>query len=291
MNKSKFKEYTKNLNLKQVHTGSIWTEGPCYLKHLNKIIWSDIPNNRMLEFDFNKTEIFRSPSNFSNGNTTDNNGNLVTCEHGGRRVTTTDKNNVITLIADEYEGKRLNSPNDVCVHSNGTIFFTDPPYGIINPKRVEGFPGKMMYGGCYVFKYDPKTKSLEAIITDMDRPNGVALSRDETHLIISNTGDVKYLRRYEIDKSLKISNPIEFARQDPEHVFDGFRFDADDNLWTSCGDGVACYATSGEQIGYIKMPERVSNVEFGGKEGNTLFITASTSLYMTVLNIKGAKFK
>jgi gluconolactonase len=291
MNKNKFKEYTKNLNLKQVHTGSIWTEGPCYLKHLNKIIWSDIPNNRMLVFDFNKTEIFRSPSNFSNGNTTDNNGNLVTCEHGGRRVTTTDKNNVITLIADEYEGKRLNSPNDVCVHSNGTIFFTDPPYGIINPKRVEGFPGKMMYEGCYVFKYDPKTKSLDAIITDMDRPNGVALSRDETHLIISNTGDVKYLRRYEIDKSLKISNPIEFARQDPEHVFDGFRFDADDNLWTSCGDGVACYATSGEQIGYIKMPERVSNVEFGGKEGNTLFITASTSLYMTALNIKGAKFK
>jgi gluconolactonase len=291
MNKNKFKEYTKNLNLKQVHTGSIWTEGPCYLKHLNKIIWSDIPNNRMLVFDFNKTEIFRSPSNFSNGNTTDNNGNLVTCEHGGRRVTTTDKNNVITLIADEYEGKRLNSPNDVCVHSNGTIFFTDPPYGIINPKRVEGFPGKMMYEGCYVFKYDPKTKSLDAIITDMDRPNGVALSRDETHLIISNTGDVKYLRRYEIDKSLKISNPIEFARQDPEHVFDGFRFDADDNLWTSCGDGVACYATSGEQIGYIKMPERVSNVEFGGKEGNILFITASTSLYMTALNIKGAKFK
>ena len=148
-----------------------------------------------------------------------------------------------------------------------------------------------MYGGCYVFKYDPKSKTLEAIITDMDRPNGVALSRDETHLIISNTGDVKYLRRYEIDKSLKISNPIEFARQDPEHVFDGFRFDADDNLWTSCGDGVACYATSGEQIGYIKMPERVSNVEFGGKEGNTLFITASSSLYMTSLSIKGAKFK
>ena len=110
-------------------------------------------------------------------------------------------------------------------------------------------------------------------------------------MIISNTGDVKYLRKYEINKSLKISNPIEFARQDPEHVFDGFRFDADDNLWTSCGDGVACHATSGEQIGYIKMPERVSNVEFGGKEGNTLFITASTSLYMTALNIKGAKFK
>ena len=291
MNTKKFAEYIKNLNLKQVHTGSIWTEGPCYLEKLNKVVWSDIPNNRMLSFDFNKVEIFRSPSNFSNGNTTDNQGNLITCEHGARRVTTTDQNGVITLIADEYNGKRLNSPNDVCVHSNGTIFFTDPPYGIINPKRVEGFPGKMMYGGCNVFKYDPKKKSLGALVTDMEKPNGIALSLDESHLFISNTGDTKYIRRYEIDKSLKISKPIKFIKSDPEHVLDGFRFDVDNNLWSSCGKGVACYAPSGEQIGYIKIPEKVSNVDFGGPEGNKLFITASTSFYMGNLNIKGAKFK
>jgi len=291
MKKQKFEEYVKNLNLKQVHTGSIWTEGPCYLKRLNKVIWSDIPNNRMLSFDFNKVEIFRSPSNFSNGNTTDNEGNLVTCEHGARRVTKTDKNNVITLIADEYNDKRLNSPNDVCVHSNGTIFFTDPPYGIINPKRVEGFPGKMMYGGCNVFKYDPRTKSVEALVTDMQRPNGIAFSPDESYLFISNTGDSKYMRRYEIDKNLKISKPIEFIKSDPEHVLDGFRFDEDNNLWTSCGKGVACYAPSGEQIGYIKIPEIVSNVDFGGPTGNILFITSSTSFYMANLNIKGAKFR
>jgi gluconolactonase len=291
MNNTKFEEYTKNLNLKQIHSGSIWTEGPCYLKKSNKVVWSDIPNNRMLSFDFNKVEIFRSPSNFSNGNTTDNQGNLVTCEHGARRVTATDKNNVISLIVDEYDEKRLNSPNDICVHSNGTIFFTDPPFGIINPKRVEGFPGHMMYGGCYVFKYEPKAKKLEAIITNMEKPNGIALSLDESHLLISNTGETKYIRRYDIDKSLKISKPIEFAKSDPEHVFDGFRFDVDNNLWTSCGKGVACYASSGEQIGYIKMPELVSNVDFGGTEGKTLFITASTSLYMANLNIKGAKFK
>ena len=291
MKKQKFEEYVKNLNLKQVHTGSIWTEGPCYLKRLNKVIWSDIPNNRMLSFDFNKVEIFRSPSNFSNGNTTDNEGNLVTCEHGARRVTKTDKNNVITLIADEYNDKRLNSPNDVCVHSNGTIFFTDPPYGIINPKRVEGFPGKMMYGGCNVFKFDPRTKSVEALVTDMQRPNGIAFSPDESYLFISNTGDSKYMRRYEIDKNLKISKPIEFIKSDPEHVLDGFRFDVDNNLWTSCGKGVACYASSGEQIGYIKIPELVSNVDFGGPTGNILFITSSTSFYMANLNIKGAKFK
>ena len=291
MNKKQFGEYTKNLNLKRIHTGSVWTEGPCYLKKINKVIWSDIPNNRMLSFDFKKVEIFRSPSNFSNGNTTDNQGNLVTCEHGARRVTTTNQNNVITLIADEYNNKRLNSPNDVCVHSNGTIFFTDPPYGIINPKRVEGFPGKMMYDGCYVFKYDPKTKLLEAFITDMDRPNGIAFSLDESNLFISNTGDEKYIRRYDIDKNLKITNPIEFAKTDPNYVFDGFRFDADNNLWTSYGDRVACYAPSGEQIGFIKIPERVSNVDFGGIDGKILFITASSSFYMVSLNIKGAKFK
>ena len=291
MNRKKFEKYTKNLNLKQIHSGSIWTEGPCYLRRSNKVIWSDIPNNRMLSFDFNKVDIFRSPSNFSNGNTTDNEGNLVTCEHGARRVTTTDQNNVISLIADEYNGKRLNSPNDVCVHSNGTIFFTDPPYGIINPKRVEGFPGKMMYGGCNVFKYDSKTKLLEAIVTDMQRPNGIALSPDESYLFISNTGDTKYMRRYEIDKNLKISKSIEFIKSDPEHVLDGFRFDADNNLWTSCGKGVACYAPSGEQIGYIKIPELVSNVDFGGPTGNILFITSSTSFYMANLTIKGAKFK
>jgi gluconolactonase len=291
MNKQNFENYIKNYNLKQVHTGSIWTEGPCYLKRLNKVIWSDIPNNRMLCFDLNKVEIFRSPSNFSNGNTTDNEGNLVTCEHGARRVTTTDQNNIITLIADEYNEKRLNSPNDVCVHSSGTILFTDPPYGIINPKRIEGFPGKMMYGGCNVFKYEPKTASLEALITDMERPNGIALSPDESHLFVSNTGDTKYIRRYEIKKNLKISKPVEFAKSDPEHVFDGFRFDEENNLWTSCGKGVACYAPSGEQIGYINVPEIVSNVDFGGPKGSTLFITASTSFYMVNLNIKGAKFK
>ena len=290
MNKQKFEQYTKNLNLRQVHTGSIWTEGPCYLRKSNKVVWSDIPNNRMLSFDFNKVETFRSPSNFSNGNTTDNDGNLVTCEHGARRVTSTDQNNVITLIADEFDSKRLNSPNDVCVHSNGAVFFTDPPYGIINPKRVEGFPEKMMYGGCNVFKYDPKKKKLEALVTDMERPNGIALSLDESHLFISNTGDTKYIRRYEIDKNLKILKPIEFIKSDPQHVLDGFRLDADNNLWSSCGKGVACYSPSGEQIGYIKMPELVSNIDFGGAQGNTLFITASTSLYMGILNIKGAKF-
>ena len=138
MNKKQFEKYTKNLNLKKIHTGSIWTEGPCYLNKTNKVIWSDIPNNRMLCFDFNKVTVFRSPSNFSNGNTIDNQGNLITCEHGARRVTTTNQNNVITLIADEYNGKRLNSPNDVCVHSNGSIFLQTLLMELLTLKEWKG---------------------------------------------------------------------------------------------------------------------------------------------------------
>ena len=289
MQNNKFDQYIKNIDLKKIHSGSIWNEGPCYIKRINKVIWSDIPNNRMLSYNFNKIEIFRSPSNFSNGNTLDNEENLISCEHGGRRLTKTSKENVITLVVDEYDHKRLNSPNDVCVHSNGTIFFTDPPYGIIND-RIEGFPGKMMYEGCYVFKYNPKANSLDAIITDMDRPNGIAFSADEKQLFISNTGIKKYIRKYDIDNNLNIKNPEEFARPENNQVFDGFRFDSENNIWTSYGKGVACYNLNGEKIGFLKLPEVVSNVEFGGKEGNILFITATTSFYMATLNIKGAKF-
>lgn len=289
MQNNKFDQYIKDIDLKKIHSGSIWTEGPCYIKRLNKVIWSDIPNNKMLSYDFNKIEIFRSPSNFSNGNTLDNEENLISCEHGGRRLTKTSKDNVITLVVDEYNHKRLNSPNDVCVHSNGTIFFTDPPYGIIND-RIEGFPGKMMYEGCYVFKYNPESNSLDAIITDMDRPNGIAFSADEKQLFISNTGIKKYIRKYDIDNNLTIKNPEEFIRPENNQVFDGFRFDSENNIWTSCGKGVACYNLNGEKMGFLKLPEVVSNVEFGGKDGNILFITATTSLYMATLNIKGAKF-
>ena len=197
-NTNKFNKYINSNSIKRIHTGGCWTEGPCYFKKLNKVIWSDIPNNRMLCYDFNKVEIFRSPSNFSNGNCLDNEENLITCEHGARRVTKTDHKNNISLISDEYQNNRLNSPNDVCVHSNGTIFFTDPPYGILSD--YEGYPGEQEYGGCYVFKYDPTSKKLEAVLKDLDRPNGIAFSHDEKILYIADTGeDIKHLYSYELD--------------------------------------------------------------------------------------------
>ena len=289
-NTKKFNRYINSNSIKRIHTGSIWTEGPCYFKKLNKVIWSDIPSNRMLCYDLNKVEIFRFPSNFSNGNCLDNEENLITCEHGARRVTKTDRNNNISLISDEYQNNRLNSPNDVCVHSNGTIFFTDPPYGIINQKRIEGFPGEIMYGGCYVFKCCPPSRELVAITTDMDRPNGIAFSLNEKKLYISNTGIHKYMRVYDVDENLNLSNPQEFAKTDDKEVFDGFRIDAENNIWTSCGKGIKCFASNGETLGHLNLPEVVSNLEFGGKNGNMLFITATSSLYMINLNLIGAKF-
>ncbi len=291
-NTKKFNRYINSNSIKRIHTGSIWTEGPCYFKKLNKVVWSDIPNNRMLCYDFNKVEVFRFPSNFSNGNCLDNEENLITCEHGARRVTKTDRNNNISLISDEYQNNRLNSPNDVCVHSNGTIFFTDPPYGIIDhdSTRTEGFPGKIMYGGCYVFKCCPPSRELVAIVTNMDRPNGVAFSLNEKKLYISNSGIQKYIRVYDVGENLNLSNPQEFAKTDDENVFDGLRIDAENNIWASCGKGIKCFTSNGETLGYLSLPEVVSNLNFGGKKGDILFITATSSLYMINLNLRGAKF-
>ena len=226
----------------------------------------------------------------------DNEENILTCEHGARRVTKTDSNNILTLISDEYQNNRLNSPNDICVHSSGAIFFTDPPYGIYDSKkessqsRIEGFPGKKMYGGCYVFKCSPPSRELIPIVTDMTRPNGIAFSLDEKKLYISNTGINKYMRAYDVDKDLNATNPQEFSRPNYGDFFDGFRIDADNNIWSSCGKGIKCFSSKGEVLGYLDVPEVVSNLEFSGKDGNILFITATSSLYMIEINQIGAKF-
>ena len=291
-NTNKFNKYINSNSIKRIHTGSIWTEGPCYFMKSNKVIWSDIPNNRILSYDFNKVQIFRYPSNFSNGNCIDNEENLITCEHGTRRVIKTDHKDNISLISDEYKDKRLNSPNDICVHSNGAIFFTDPPYGIIDHDltRTEGFPGKIMYGGCYVFKCYPPSRELTAVVTDMDRPNGIAFSLDEKKLYISNSGIEKYIRVYDVGENLNLSNPQEFAKTDDENTFDGLRIDEENNVWASCGKGIKCFAPNGETLGYLSLPEVVSNLNFGGKKGDIIFITATSSLYMINLNLRGAKF-
>ncbi len=279
--------------VEKLHGGMLWAEGPVWFADGEFLLWSDIPNNRMLCWAEGSTvRVFRSPSNNSNGNTRDQQGRLVTCEHGARRVTRTEPDGSITVLADNYRGKRLNSPNDVVVKSDGTIWFTDPPYGILSD--YEGHKTASELERCYVFRLDPASGDLDIVADDFDKPNGIAFSPDESILYIADTGrshDPKgphHIRAFTVRDGKRLSEGRLFAEIDPG-LADGFRLDTEGNVWTSAGDGVHCYAPSGDLLGKIKVPEVVSNVAFGGPKRNRLFITATTSLYAIYLAQTGVQ--
>ena len=277
----------KKSNITKVFSGTLWGEGPAYIPHLETLVWSDIPNNRMLKLLNGKVSEFKNPSNFCNGNTIDNDENLISCSHGGRCIYITTDNLETEILVDNYQGKRFNSPNDVCVKSDGTILFTDPPYGILS--NYEGFKANQEYDGCYVFSYNPNNKNLDTIIKDLDRPNGITLSPDEKKLYVADTGEnIKHLYSYDLINNNAVNKKLIY---DFKPFFsDGFRCDKDGNIWTSAGKAIKCFNKELKLIGQIKVPELVSNCEFGGKEGNILYITATTSLYSIELNQQGAKF-
>ena len=282
-----FKSYIKNKDFKQQFTGTLWAEGPCYIPHKDMFIWSDIPNNRMMKLVNTQISEFRNPSNFCNGNSIDNQENLISCSHGGRCIYKTDDNLKISILIDQYEGKKFNSPNDICIKSDDTIWFTDPPYGILSD--YEGYPGEQEYGGNYVFKFNPKKSKLDVITTNLDRPNGICFSNDEKKLYISDTGEnIKCLYVFDVLED-SISNQRLVYDFKP-FFSDGFRCDKDGNIWTSAGKGIKCFNPKNELIGQLLVPELVSNLEFGGKEGNILFVTATSSLYTMELNQIGAKY-
>ena len=286
-NSELFKTYIKTDNFKQVFTGTLWAEGPCYIPHKDMLVWSDIPNNRMMKLVNSQVSEFRNPSNFCNGNTIDNEENLISCSHGGRCIYKTGDNLEISILIDQYKGKKFNSPNDVCVKSDNTIWFTDPPYGILSD--YEGIPGKNEYGGNYVFKFNPQKNKLDVIFTKLDRPNGICFSHDEKKLYIADTGEnIKCLYVFDVVGDLIFNQKLIY---DFKPFFsDGFRSDKDGNIWTSAGKGIKCFNPKNELIGQLLVPELVSNLEFGGKEGNILFVTATSSLYKIELNQIGAKF-
>jgi gluconolactonase len=238
------------------------------------------------------TTVFRHPSNNSNGNTRDRQGRLVTCEHGARRVSRTEHDGSITVIADTYKGKRLNSPNDVVVKSDDTIWFTDPPYGILSD--YEGHKLPMEYGGCYVFRFEPKTGKLTVVADDFARPNGIAFSPDEKKLYIVDTeashkaDGHHHIRIFDVVDGKKLARGRVFAVISPG-IPDGLRVDTDGNVWTSAGDGVHCLSPQGQLLGKIKVPEVVSNLTFGGPLRNRLFITGTTSLYACYVAQNGAQ--
>ena len=282
-----FKNYITSKKLKQIFSGMLWGEGPAYIPHLDTLVWSDIPNNRMLKFTNNKVSEYKNPSNFCNGNTIDIEENVISCSHGGRCIYRTNDNLEVETLVDNFNGKKFNSPNDLFVKSDGTIWFTDPPYGILSD--YEGYPAKQEYEGCYVFSFDPKTKKLEVVIDDLDRPNGIAISPDEQKLYVADTGEnIKQMYAYDMVNGYPENKKLIY---DFKPFFsDGFRCDKDGNIWTSAGKAIKCFNPEYELIGQIIVPELVSNLEFGGKEGNILFVTATTSLYSIELNQQGAKF-
>ena len=284
--------FVGHARVERLWTGARWSEGPVWFAAGRYLLWSDIPNNRILRWDETdgNVSVFRQPSNNSNGHTVDRQGRLVSCEHLARRVTRTEFDGSITVIADSYDGKRLNSPNDVVVKSDGSIWFTDPSYGIL--MDYEGDRAESEIGACHVYRVDPATGEVAIVADDYLKPNGLAFSPDENLLYIADTGAThtadgpKHIRRHKVAWDGTLSGGEVFATC-TEGLFDGFRLDLDGRIWTSASDGVHCIDSDGVLIGKIKIPELVANVCFGGPKLNRLFICGTTSLYSVFLNVNG----
>ena len=280
-----------NAPVERIATGFRWAEGPVWFGDRETLLWSDIPNDRIMGWsEPTGLFVFRRPANFSNGHTRDREGRLLSCEHGTRRVTRTEHDGRITVIADSHDGKRLNSPNDIVCKSDGTIWFTDPHYGIAS--NYEGHRAEQEQP-CHVYRVEPVSGRIEAVLTDFACPNGIAFSPDERRLYVAETGSVhdpdpaRHIRAFDVDEAGRLSNDRIFHTVSPG-LADGFRCDVHGNLWTSAGDGVHCLSREGELLGKVLVPEIVSNVCFGGRNRHRLFITATTSVYSVALATEGA---
>jgi gluconolactonase len=283
--------------LVRLWTGAVWLEGPVWFRDGDYLLCSDIPNDRMLRFvpDLTGTggtvSVFRQPAGNTNGHTRDREGRLVSCEHGARRVTRTEHDGRITILVDRFQAKRLNSPNDVVVKSDGTIWFTDPPYGILSD--LEGWQAEPEYGGAWVFRLDPATGALEVVADDFAKPNGLAFSPDERLLYVADTGashdpeGPRHIRAFDVTDAGKLGHSRVLATCDAG-LFDGFRCDTKGRLWASAGDGVHCLAPDGTLLGKILAPECVANLCFGGLKKNRLYICGTTSLYAVHTHVNGA---
>lgn len=270
-----------------------WSEGPVWFNDGGFLVWSDIPNNRLLRWvpDVG-VSVFRNPSNYINGNTRDREGRLVSCSHGARAVLRTEPDGTITTLAQSYKGKRLNSPNDVVVKSDGTIWFTDPDYGIMSD--YEGYKSEMEQDGCYVYRLDPATGDLDVVADDFGKPNGLAFSPDESILYIADSGRShdpewpSHIRMFDVSAKNKLKNGRVFADIDTG-LPDGFRLDADGNVWTSAGPRINVYNRGGTLLGRIKAPQMVSNLTFGGPRRNRLFFTCTHEVYSVFVGASGAQ--
>ncbi|MBW4024474.1 MAG: SMP-30/gluconolactonase/LRE family protein [Proteobacteria bacterium] len=285
-----------NAAIERIATGFRWAEGPVYFPAGRYLLWSDIPNNRILRWleDDGHVSVFRAPSNYTNGNTRDRQGRLLSCEHDARRVTRTEFDGRITVLIDRYDGKRLNAPNDIVVASDDSIWFTDPGYGIDGP--YEGHTAESEVGR-HVYRLDPASGQATIVADDFVRPNGLAFSPDEKLLYIVDSGATHggpaHIRVFDVDGG-KLRNGRVFAEDFAPGFTDGMRVDSEGNVWCSMGwadpaeDGVRCYAPDGDLIGKIHLPETCANLCFGGAKKHRLFMAGSTSVYSVFLNTTGA---
>jgi len=283
----------RTAHVQKLWTGARWTEGPVYFPAGKYLLFSDIPNDRIMRYDETdgSVSVFRTPCNYANGHTVDRQGRLVSCEHGGRRVTRTEIDGSITVIADSYQGKKLNSPNDVVVKSDGSIWFTDPPFGILSD--YEGHKAEPE-NGFNVYRVDGKSGAIACVADDFIRPNGLAFSADETKLYIVECaggrikGAPSNIRVFDVAENGKLSNSKVFAHCTAGR-FDGMRFDSAGRLWAATDDGVHCLEKDGTLIGKVLIPEICSNVVFGGAKCNHLYICATNSLYGVMMHANGLK--
>ncbi len=289
----RFEDFIPDNSLpEKLWSGGRWLEGPVWFGDAGHLLFSDIPNNRVLRWiEDGSVSVFRAPSNYENGHTRDREGRLVSCEHGARRVTRTEADGRITVLVDRYKGKRLNSPNDVVVKSDGTVWFTDPIYGIRSD--YEGYKAESELDACYVFRLDPASGELEVAADDFEQPNGIAFSPDESRLYVSDSSHSEdpagppHIRVFDVVDGRRLARGRRFADM-KQGVADGFRLDTEGNLWTSAGEGVNCYTPRGELVLRVPMPERISNLCFGGPKKNRLFMTGHTSLHSIYVGNNGA---
>jgi gluconolactonase len=281
--------------VEKIASGMRWSEGPVWFGDGRYLLWSDIPNNRILKWDEETGTVsaFRKPSHNSNGNTRDRQGRLLTCEHESRRVTRTEYDGAITVIASHFDGKPLNSPNDIVCKSDGSIWFTDPPFGLLG--YYEGSLAKSELP-TNVYRWDPQSKKLAVVAGDLNRPNGLAFSPDESKLYIVEAGVApRVIRAYDVvADGARLSNMRNMITAEKNGTPDGLRIDVDGNLWVGWGmgaeglDGVAIFSPEGKLIGRIDLPERCGNLCFGGRHRNRLFMCGSTSVYSVYVNTQGA---
>lgn len=274
-----------------LHDGCSFTEGPVWFGDLNCLLWSDIPNNRIMLWTADgQVSVFRANSRNANGNTRDRQGRLITCEHSGRRVTRTEPDGTITVIADSYRGRSLNSPNDVVVKSDGTIWFTDPQYGL-----WMSFPGvESEQAHENVYRVDPATGAISAVASDLQKPNGLAFSPDETWLYVADSAVShdpaanSHIRRFRVEGDGSLSGGEVFVTT--EGIPDGLRSDMEGNIWTSAGKGLNCYTPQGELLGRIDFPMDVTNLTFGGPDRDRIFVTGGANLFSFRVKARGAQW-